>query len=402
MLGFDEARARLLSLAPRLGSERVGLEEAAGRVLAEELRAPFDLPAFDYSAMDGYAVRTSDFPGEAPWSLPVRGESKTGGVAPALAPGSVCRIFTGAELPAGADAVVMQEQVERVDDDATFRKAPAPGANVRRKGEDLARGAVALTRGLHLSPSRVALAAAVDRAWVQVARRPVVTILRTGDELRAPGSPPLPGTIPESNGVALRAVAGRAGALARLGPFVRDDLAATERAFRDALAGTDVLVTVGGVSVGTHDVVRPALERVGVTLDFWKVSMKPGRPLAVGRHGEAVVLGLPGNPVSALVTFGLFGVPLLRAMQGDASPLPEMDRARLARPVRHEPGRTEFLRARVARQSGGLLATALLNQASGAVTSLAEANALAVIAADRAALEAGDEVDVLWLHDLGL
>jgi molybdopterin molybdotransferase len=403
MMSFEEARRRVLGLAAILPAERVGIDEATGRVLAEDVRAPADLPAFDGSAMDGYAVRTADLAGKGPFTLVVRGESRAG--APpheALAAGSACRIFTGAELPPEADAVIMQEDIARDGDRITFASKPGPWKHVRRRGEDLASGAVALVRGTRVAPRHAALAATCDRAWLSVARRPIVTVLGTGDELRSPGSPGSPGSIPESNGVALRAMVRSAGAVARVAPAVGDDRAATERAFEDALRGTDVLVTVGGVSVGDHDLVRPSLEAIGVVIDLYKVAMKPGKPLTVGRRGGAVVLGLPGNPASAMVTFALFGVPLLRAMQGDLHATPEPLAAKLGRALTHAPGRTEFVRATLAILGGGeLVATPLGNQASGATTSMAAADALVVVPAPSEGMAAGDVVGVYPLSDLG-
>ena len=403
MLDFDDARSRLLATAHVLPRERVPIDAAFGRVLAETILCPADLPGFDHSAMDGYAVQTRDFEGEGPWTLPVVAESRTGGGVPTpLSKSAAQRIFTGAELPSGADAVVMQEHVERTGHHATFHTKPHAGAHVRKRGEDMACGAIALDSGIRLRPAHLALAAASDRAWLEVARRPVVTILSTGDELRLPGTSASPrGVLPESNCVALRAMAMGTGAYARVAPLVRDSARDTENAVESALRGTDVLVTVGGVSVGAHDHVRPALEKVGVNLDFWKVAMKPGKPLAVGRRRETIVLGLPGNPGSAMVTFALFGLPLLRAMQGDVAPIPSMELARLSGTVKREPGRTEFLRARAVREPRGVVATPLRNQASGAVTSMAEANALVVIARGRGAVEAGEDVHVLWMSELG-
>ena len=235
--------------------------------------------------------------------------------------------------------------------------------------------------------------------------RPVVTILATGDELRRPGTDPVPGTIPESITVALRATARRAGATARACPFVRDERAATERAFASALDESDVLVTIGGVSVGDHDLVRPALEAVGVKLDFWRVAIKPGKPIVIGtfaRTGrrDAIVVGLPGNPASAMVTFALFGVPLLRALQGDSRPFPAFARARMTRAHAHDPGRLEFARAVVSQADTGLSVTTLGNQASGAVTTMAQADALVCIPEEATGVGAGDEVDVLLMSDL--
>ena len=401
MLRFEEALARILALgAPPLGSEVAALEDCDGRVLGEDLVASADLPGFDYSAMDGYAVRGRDLDGEPPYRLPVRGESKTGVVPDGLAPGSAMRIFTGAALPDGADAVVMQEAVVREGDVAVITARPRPGQHVRRRGEDLAAGAVAIATGTRLRPAHLSLAAALDRAHLAVARRPEVAILATGDELRRPGTDPISGSIAESNTVALRAMARRAGANAKAYPYVRDDRAATERAFAAALEEADVVVTVGGVSVGDHDLVRPALEAVGVTLDFWRVAIKPGKPLAIGRKGRTIVVGLPGNPASAMVTFAVFGIPLLRALQGDARPTPPLHRARMTRAHAHDPGRLELARASVTHTDGGLIATTFGNQASGAATTMAQADGIVLVPEDATGIAAGDEVDVLLLEDL--
>jgi molybdopterin molybdotransferase len=406
MLRFEDALARILALgSPSLAGEHVDLEEAEGRVLAEDLTAAVDLPGFDYSAMDGYALRSRDLDGEAPFRLPVKGESRTGVVPEALAPGATMRIFTGAAIPSGADAVIMQEHVARDGDIAVLSAKARPGQNVRRRGDDLAAGAVALTRGTRLRPAHLALAAALDRAQVLVAKRPVVTVLSTGDELRRPGTDPIPGTIPESVTVALRATSRRAGALTHVSPFLRDERAATERAFAAALEASDVLVTVGGVSVGDHDLVRPSLEAVGVKLDFWRVAIKPGKPIAIGTYArpgrrDVLVVGLPGNPASAMVTFALFGVPLLRALQGDARPFPPFARARMTRAHAHDAGRLEFARAVVSQAEAGFSVTTLGNQASGAVTTMAQADALVCIPEEATGVGAGDEVDVLLMADL--
>lgn len=406
MLRFDEALARILALAvPPLGAESVSIDDADGLVMAEDLVAGVHLPGFDYSAMDGYAVRTHDLAGAPPFRLPVRGESRTGAVPGALERGTAMRIFTGAAMPEGADAVVMQENVARDGDVAVLAERPRVGHHVRRRGEDLAAGSVAIPKGTRLRAPHLALAAAIDRDRVTVSRRPVVAILATGDELRRPGTDALPGTIPESNTVALRAMARRAGAVARAHPYVRDDRRATERAFAAALEDSDVVVTVGGVSVGDHDLVRPVLQSLGVALDFWRVAIKPGKPLAIGslpRPGkrDALVVGLPGNPASAMITFAAFGLPLLRALQGDAHPIAAPKRARMARAHAHDPGRLELARAIVTSGPDGLLATTIGNQASGAVTSMAQADALLRIPAESTGLAAGDEVDVLLWADL--
>jgi len=394
---FDEARTTLLSEVIRVSSERVPLAEAAGRVLAEDLVAREPLPRFDHSAMDGYAVATADLSGDGPWELPLSGESRAGADAPPLTDRTACRILTGAPLPARADAVVMQEHVHRDERVIRFADRPKAGQHIRRAGDDVARGAAALAAGTRLSAGALALAAMLDRAELVVARRPRVTILCTGDELRAPGDEARPASIPESNSAPLAALARQAGAVVRVAPIARDEPRATLRAIEQALEGTDVLLTVGGVSVGDHDVVRPALERAGVRIDFWRVAIKPGKPLAVGRGAGAHVLGLPGNPASAIVTFTVFGMPLLRAMQGDRRPLPMTLPARLASARRRSPDRLELVRATLHEQDGALSAHVHDNQSSGAATSLAHSDGLAFVPAGEGAIDAGARVDfVRW------
>lgn len=400
MLTFEEARARIAAVHAHPPTERIPLFVADGRVLAEDVHARGALPPWDYSAMDGYAVRAADVAVDAATTLPVVGESRTGAAPSAHTPGAAMRIFTGAVLPAGADAVVMQEDVTRDGEQATFRARPAVMANVRRRGEDLDVGALALARGARIGPAQLALLAMLDRGEVVVACRPEVVVLATGDELRPPGSAPRPASIPESNGLALAAMATRAGGRVRICPVVGDDPAETVRAVERALHGADLLLTIGGVSVGDHDVVRPALEAAGVSIDFWKVAIKPGKPLAVGRRGDAWVLGLPGNPVSALVTFALFGVPLLRILAGDRSPMAAWLPATLGRAVRRRPGRSEFLRATLDVKNDKLIATPVAKQASSAMVGLAEATALLALPPDAGDLEEGAPVSVVRLSDL--
>lgn len=396
MLTFDEARARILANVVPVGTETVPLQAAFGRVLRETLAASEPIPAFDYSAMDGYAVRSGDFVAGGPWTLPLLGESRTGGVAPKLEPARVCRIFTGAPLPEGADAIVMQEDVDRDGDNVRFSSRPAAGTHVRRKGEDLALGAVALRSGTRLGPAQVGLIASLDRAWVTVSKQPRVHIVCTGDELRRPGDPPRAGSIPESNGTALAAFVTATGGVPTLLPYARDDRDETSRSVERALVESDLVLTVGGASVGDHDLVRPALEAAGATLDFWKVRIKPGKPLIFGKRGDVSILGLPGNPVSALVTFILFGAPLVRSLAGDAAPVPAFRSAKLALALRQKPGRRGFYRATLA----GDAVTPLSNQASGAPTSMAWANCLVVVPEDSEGHDAGEIVSVLALGDV--
>jgi molybdopterin molybdotransferase len=396
MLHFEDARRRVLAEVTALPAESVPLEEAASRVLAEDLIAGSDLPPFDYSAMDGYALAAANLTGDGPWTLRVEGESRAGSADPPLLNGTACRIFTGAPLPEGADAVVMQENVERTGDTIRIPERPKPGQHIRRAGEDLARGAVALHAGTRLGPYQVGLLAALDRARVDVRRRPKVAILCTGSELRTPGAPNAFGRIPDSNGPSLAVMARAAGAIADVLPLTGDDFEQTRDAIRAALTDSDVLVTVGGVSVGDYDVVRRALEAAGATLDFWKVRIKPGKPLVFGRFDSTFVLGLPGNPVSAQLTFGLFGLPLLRKLQGDRHVLPRLSRARLGASLAQKPGRMGFYGA--VRDGGRVLP--LANQASGATTSLAFAQTLIIVPAESDGYEAGEDVDVIDLGDL--
>jgi molybdopterin molybdotransferase len=293
----------------------------------------------------------------------------------------------------------MQEDVARDADRASFRAAPARGAHIRRAGEDLATGDVGLEVGTRLGAFQLALAASLDHPELVVAERPRVTIVCTGDELRAPGEPMRPGSIAESNAIGLRLLAEQAGATVSVAPLVGDDLGATRAAIERGLASSDLLITVGGVSVGDHDVVRPALEQAGVTLDFWKVAIKPGKPLALGQKGHVRVLSLPGNPASSMVTFALFGLPLLRTMQGDKKPLPGRLRARLGSRIARKPRRLEFVRSALTVTDGTLTVLPFANQASGAVTTMAWSDALAIVPADATQIAEGEMLDVLRIAD---
>jgi molybdopterin molybdotransferase len=299
-------------------------------------------------------------------------------------------------MPAGADAVLIQEDVTRNGNAIRFTSQIKPGANVRYAGEDLAAGALGLQSGTRLGPFQLGLAAALDRARLFVSKRPRVIIVPTGNELRTPGSPSRPGSVPESNGVALTALCTQAGAEAQLATHLSDDPASATLAFRALLANCDLLVTVGGVSVGDHDVVRPALVAAGAELGFWKVAIKPGKPLTFGRADRTLILGLPGNPVSAQLTFALFGMPLLRALQGDVKPLPASTQVVLTQPVTQKPGRLGIYRARLEGQQARLHD----NQASGSSLSLAHADALVFVPKDVATCPAGSELEAVRLAEL--
>jgi molybdopterin molybdotransferase len=398
MLSFEEACERLEAWAKPIEPSRVRLADAAERVLAEDVVAAGPLPPFDYSAMDGYAVVAASVQAGRP--MPVAGESRAGAPPPPLTEGAAMRIFTGAPIPAGADAVIMQERATREAGDVTFEAAPRAGENIRRAGEDVAAGAVVLRKGRLLGPAEMSLLASVDRGAVLAHPAPHVVVVPTGDELREPGSPPRAGSIPESNGLAIRGMAARAGAEARVARATRDDVRAVTGVIERALDSADVLVTIGGVSVGDHDVVREALERAGCTLDAWKVAIRPGKPIVIGRRGAALVLGLPGNPASAMVTFGLFGVPILRAMRGLGRWKIVRLQARLEAAVKSPPGRRPFLRATLSEDRQSVQCAR--NQSSGAASVMAESNALVTLPAEADGARAGDRVEVIPFAEIGL
>ncbi len=405
MLSLAEAQTRLLSLVPAPRMERVALADAGGRVLFEAVRATQPWPLFDYSAMDGYAATLASFVGDGPWTLPVKGESRAGKTPEPLTAGTLMRIFTGAPMPAGADLVIMQEHVARVGDAAELAQRPRAAQHVRRQGEDLEAGSVALGAGTRLGPVELSLLAMLDHATAAVAQLPRVTIVPTGDELRPPGAPGPAGSIPDSNAVALRAMAARCGAHVEVAAPARDERGGLEAHLAQALETSDVVITIGGVSVGDHDLVRPTLEHLGVEIDVYKVAIKPGKPLTVGVRGAGsprpvVVLGLPGNPVSALVTFAMFGAPLLRAWQGHPAPWPLALPAELGAPLRHVPGRLELVRATLDRTGPRLVATPVAHQASGALFGLAQAHALVEVPLEAGDLPAGAEVRVYLLSEL--
>jgi len=336
------AKARVLALANLTPAEETPIEVALGRYLAAPLLARRTQPAADLSAMDGYALAPGDLAG--PWAIV--GESAAGHpFAGEVRPGQAVRISTGALVPAGAGIVLCQEDTAREGDHLTLTGTPpSPETrHIRRKGLDFRDGDEVLPAGTRIGPAQLALAIAAGHGGLDVRRRPRLAILDSGDELIAPGLPCPPDRLPASNGAMLGAmVAGIAGDIARLGP-VADDLDALDAAL--ARAGeADVIVTSGGASVGDHDLIQPALIRWGAQVDFWKVAIRPGKPLLVATKGRQIVIGLPGNPVSSFVTAHLFLLPLLRTMQGARDPLPRTAIARLTEPLGPGADRREFIR----------------------------------------------------------
>ena len=391
-LSVAEAQSRILALAPPLPSERVPLVDAAGRWASDDILARRTQPAADLSAMDGFALRFTELPG--PWRI--AGESAAGS-APGrpLAPGEAARIFTGAPLPAGADTILVQEEARWAADALHLAGAGPPhrGAHVRPAGSDFAAGERLVVAGDPLTPARIALAALGGHGALPVARRVRIASISTGNELIAPGENADGMRLPASNAPMLAALLRGLPVDFEDRGIVRDDRAALTAAFAAAAASADIVVSTGGASVGDHDLVRPALEAAGATLDFWRIAMKPGKPLAAGRLGHATVLGLPGNPVSAYVTAWLFLLPLVRHLLRATDPLPPIRTATLLAPLPATGGRAEYLRA--CREGAGV--RPLTEQDSAAVRALADADALIIRAAHSPAIAASEMVQVLDL-----
>ena len=399
LLPVAEARARILSGLATLPSERVGLGEALCRTLAVPLKAVRTQPPWDCSAMDGYAVRSVDVQ-SAPVRLRVVGEAAAGkAFAGEVGSGQAARIFTGAPLPRGADAVLLQENADREGDEVVVREPVQAGRHVRRAGLDFSAGETLLPAGRRLGARDLGLAAALGHGVLDVSRRPRVAILATGDELALPGKEAGPDQIFASNSFAIAAaVAGEGGLPLDLG-IAPDEPAAIRAAIERAISEkADILVTLGGASVGDHDLVRPALEACGVTLDFWKIAMRPGKPMMAGRRGEMLALGLPGNPVSALVCSVLFLIPALRRLAGNADVAPKTRRGRLGRDMPANDHREDYVRAALSHDADGVpVATAFPRQDSSMLRALSEAECLLVRPANAGPARAGDPCDILLL-----
>jgi molybdopterin molybdotransferase len=394
LLTFDEARREILARAQLLPAERVPLVEAAGRVLAEDARAAVDLPPFPSSAMDGFAVRTADLPGV----LPVVERIAAG--RPATRPleaGEAMGIATGGVVPRGADAVVPVELVVQHDNSVEIDTRPESGAHLRPRGGDVAAGDVVVSAGTVLQPADLGALAAAGIADAACARRPRAVVLSTGTELRRPGESLEPGQIFEANGVMLAAALASAGAVVDQPDAVADDEEAHRAALERGLEA-DVLVTSGGVSVGPHDLVRRVEAELGVEEVFWRVAVKPGKPLSFGVRRRTLVFGLPGNPVSSLVCFELFVRPAVRALQGASEPGPAFAPGELAAPVRRNAERDEFLRAKLHPVSGRARLEPLGRQESHMIAGAAAADALVLVPRGKGEIAEGTAVTYLSLR----
>ena len=398
LLPVEEALSRLLSDAAPLEAETVAIGDAAERVLAAPLRALRTQPPFPASAMDGYAVRAADLTVGAP--LAVIGEAPAGAPFDGnIGKGQALRIFTGAAVPDGADTILIQENARRVDAvTVEVLETVAAGRHIRRAGLDFAEGEPLLEAGRALDPAALSLAAAANHASVSVVRPPLVAILATGDELLPPGSTPGPGQIIASNSYGVAAIVRAAGAAVIDLGIVRDDrreMAARVRAALDARP--DVLVTLGGASVGDHDLVHEVLTAEGMSLDFWKIAMRPGKPLMFGRLGATRVIGLPGNPVSSLVCSHLFVKPLVARLAGHSAE-PDIVAAVLAGEMAANDSRQDYVRAAITRDGDRLVARPFATQDSSMLKVLAEANGLIIRAPHAPAAPAGTHVPVLMLR----
>jgi molybdopterin molybdotransferase len=405
VLSVAEALERVLALTPVLGHESVPLAQSLGRVLTEPVVAGREIPPWDNSSMDGYAVRAVDTRAAAPGRpvrLAVAGEVVAGTAATGvLELGQAYRILTGAPLPLGSDAVVPQEDVRRDDHHVALEKPVQPGAYVRPRGEDIRSGDRLLEPGSVLRPAALGVLAALGRARVDVFRRPTVAVVSTGDELVPPDVPLGPGQIPDSNTYTLCGLVAEAGAVPLSLGIARDRREELVERFRTGLEA-DVLVSSAGVSVGDRDFVREAIEALGARLDFWKVNMRPGKPLTFGYLGQRLFFGLPGNPVSCMVTFELFVRPALRRMGGHRVPERPRIRARALEPIDNPGSRPGYLRVRLEPDGEGVGARPTGEQGSGILRSMLLADGLAVLPGDtRIARHETIEV-ILLMTDEGL
>lgn len=400
MLTVDEARRRVLDAMPVLDPVEVRIGDALGFALAEDVVSPHALPRFDNSAMDGYAVRGDDTERASPSKpvvLEIAGEVRAGDPGELkVLPGTAARIFTGAPIPPGADAVVPVEETDESDGRVSIKAAAPVGRHVRPAGDDVAAGEVIARAGLELGAGELALLASMGISPVRVRPRPRVAVLVTGDELVPPEAEPEPGQIRDSNSIALHALVADAGGDVVAFPPIRDERAAVVKAFEDAARGADLIVSSGGVAVGKYDFVKDVVEELG-RIDLWRVAMQPGKPVVLGRVVDVPFLGLPGNPVSIHVGFEQFVRPAIRKMRGCTSLRRPTVRATLAETIRKSPGRLHFVRVRLSADADGWIAAPTGPQGSHIQSSLVDCHGVARFDADATTLEAGATVTVeVW------
>ncbi len=396
-LKVSMAQRIVLESVTLLGSEKITLEQSLGRVLSENITANRDLPPYDVSAMDGFAVKSSDI-ASPPVTLSIVEDIRAGDMPKVtIQRGQCSRIMTGAPVPPGADAVVPVEETQALSDvSVQINHVAQSGNHVRPRGENMKQGEVVLPCGTEITPGVIGILATTKKSEMQVYRRPRVAILSTGNELESINEPVNPDKIPDSNTYALMAQVQALGIEPVLLGIARDDPVELEQYLLLGL-GYDMLLVSGGTSVGVHDYVRPTIEKLNVSMKFWRVAMKPGHPLAFGTTGKTAVFGLPGNPVSSMVCFEQFVAPALRAMMGHARLYRRTLTARLAHPVKIRPGRTEFIRVQLTQDEAGYLASSTGTQSSGVLLSMARADGLLVMPFDVPALAAGEQVTVQLL-----
>ncbi len=401
MISVEEARGRILAALKPVPAEVVALADAWNRVLAQPVLARVTQPPTDQSAMDGYALRAAD--GALRATLRVIGAAPAGHpFGGSVGEGEAVRLFTGSVVPAGADGILLQEDATRDGDIVTVNEAVAAGRHIRRAGQDFAAGDAVVPAGRRLTARDIGLAAAANHPWLTVHRRPRVAILATGDEIAMPGDPIPPGGIVSSNSHALASLVRACGGEPMVLPVARDDTAAIG-AVADGLGGVDLLVTTGGASVGDHDLVISSLQARGMTLDFWQIAMRPGKPLLYGQLQGTPVIGLPGNPVSAMVCAILFILPALSRLGGLPAVAPPETRAILGGPVRENDKRADHLRATVGVDAEGrTVVTPFPVQDSALLRRLAMADALILRPPFAPPLPAGSDVGIIRLDSLGL
>jgi molybdopterin molybdotransferase len=393
LLSIEEAQELVLRHVEPVPSETVPVDAAAGRVVSESAASAIDLPPFDSSAMDGFALRSEDTPGTLPVALRIAAGAPA---ERALEPGETMGIATGGVVPEGADAVIPFEDVVEHDNTIEVQESVAPGANVRPVGGDLQQGAVVVEAGVRLGAAQLAALSAGGIAEVRVSQRPSAAVLVTGSELRPPGEPLEPGEIYDANGVLIEAQLASAGAVVERLSTVADDEGAHRAALERGLRA-DILVTSGGVSVGPHDLVRRIEAELGVEEVFWGVSVKPGKPISFGVREGALVFGLPGNPVSVLVGFELFVRPAVLALQGVAQPLPRFEPGRLGGELEPNPLRDELVRSRVGFDQDGPVVEPLPGRESHMIARAALADALVLVRRGEDRLRPGDPIEFLRL-----